>query len=293
MGTRIPPTLISASNRRGRPARAIRGAAATPVLLTPFALARLLPALFAIRTGRGRRGRTRNVTPAGAHRAATVAPIRGARAAPWCRRHARDLLATVGVGDCRATRTGRTVCPHLYRCGLGRRRVENARIGGWRRRDALPEGRNCIHRCWAPASLVEFVRELQMEERPGAVPDLDSVIDSQTRGERCSKQKAPIRRPFAVRSVRCIDSSYPRDGAPVVNVNFAGKVTKASEEQQTPLRVEQHSIRERRAKVMERAHTLIEEHGFCGHNCNPMRGSQKFMGRGWAAKDKNMTYNRR
>jgi len=90
--------------------------------------------------------------------------------------------------------------------------------------------------------LIELLAELNVNERAGAVPDLETVVNAEARGERGGHEETTVGCPFEVRGARSIDSADPVQGAAIEDVGLASKVTVSSEEHKTTLRVERDGV---------------------------------------------------
>jgi hypothetical protein len=60
------------------------------------------------------------------------------------------------------------------------------------------------------------------------VPDFDSIINAQSRGQRRRHEEPTIWRPLAMGGVRCVNGAHFLENAPVDDINLAGKITETS-----------------------------------------------------------------
>ena len=67
------------------------------------------------------------------------------------------------------------------------------------------------------------------------MPDLDPIVDAETRRERRCEQEATVWGPFAVGCVWRVYGAYFREGAAVYDLDFPSEVTEPSERDESAL----------------------------------------------------------
>ena len=164
-----------------------------------------------------------------------------------------SVLTLIRRGRFKPPRTWGTIrAGRLGRRGLGNGSVLlYARRRSRGRRDSLRERRKHIDGCRAPRGLIQLVDKLHMDKRPSTVPDFDTVVDTETRREGCGEQEATVWRPFAVRSIRGINSCHLSQGAAVVDIDLASEITETSDSDEPCLGVERDEVAESSAKVVQ------------------------------------------
>ena len=136
--------------------------------------------------------------------------------------------------------------------------------GCWRRIRPR-EGRDVLDARRAPGGLVELVGALDVHERARAMPEHDSIVDAKAWRERRGEEEATVGRPLANARVRRVDGRDLGERAAVEDVDLAREIAKADKRDQATLRVEGDVVLRSGAEVMQRAHTLVEEHSLGGH----------------------------
>lgn len=135
----------------------------------------------------------------------------------------------------------------------------------WRQRYPLSKLWYIVYRCRPPDCLIQFIDELNMHQRARAMPDFDPIVDAETRRQGGCKQETTVWRPLAVRCVWSIDGAHFGEATSVKDLDFPGKIAKACEGDNSALRVERDEIAWGSTKIVERAHTLVEEYRFRWH----------------------------
>lgn len=103
-----------------------------------------------------------------------------------------------------------------------------------------------------------------MQQFPRAMPDLDPIINSQSRTQRRRHQRPPIPTPLTVAGIRGINGGDLVQRPTVEYVDFAREVAEAAKCDEPALRVEGDVVPRVGAKVGYHADTLVEEDGFGG-----------------------------
>jgi hypothetical protein len=90
--------------------------------------------------------------------------------------------------------------------------------------------------------LVELIDWLQVHQWPGAVPDLDTIVNPKTWGQGSRQEESAIGRPFTVGSVGCVDGAHFGQGTSVEYVNLSSEVAEAREGEEPTLGVERNEV---------------------------------------------------
>jgi hypothetical protein len=104
-----------------------------------------------------------------------------------------------------------------------------------------------------------------MQQTSSTPPDLQTVVDSQSRAQSSSHDVVSVRTPLANGRVRREDFGHLLHRLPVPNVDGSAQVTKTGDEEQTRLGLIAEEVSRGEAEIVNGIGFGVEEDGFGGH----------------------------